>query len=121
MNTIKSMSFTKPFGTLYTLFSPRRKILYGVTLLVVLLGVLAMTFTDIHEDIQFMIPDRDAAIGEEFSLLQDSPFAQKVVINLRGDVDLGRLMAAADTLAVSMKPLCNEGIHRLLYLSHRYM
>ena len=98
------MSFTKPIGALYTLLSPRRKILYGVTLLFVLLGALAMAFTDIHEDIQFMIPDRDAAVGEEFSLLQDSPFAKKVVINLRGEADLGRLMAAADALAGSMKP-----------------
>ncbi len=98
------MSFTKPIGTLFTLLSPRRKILYGVTLLFVLLGALAMALTDIHEDIQFMIPDRDAAVGEEFSLLQDSPFAKKVVINLRGEADFGRLMAAADALAGSMKP-----------------
>ncbi|MFH0997796.1 MAG: hypothetical protein V1844_20210, partial [Pseudomonadota bacterium] len=104
MNTSKTMSFTKPIGALYILLSPRRKILYAVTLLFVLLGALAMALTDIHEDIQFMIPDRDAAVGEEFSLLQDSPFAKKVVINLRGDADLGRLMAAADALAGSMKP-----------------
>ncbi|MBI5594147.1 MAG: MMPL family transporter [Deltaproteobacteria bacterium] len=104
MSTTKIMSFNKPVGTLYTLLSPRRKILFGVTLLVVVLGALAMAFTNIHEDIQFMIPDRDAAVGEEFSLLQDSPFAKKVVINLRGEADLGRLMAAADALAGSMKP-----------------
>ena len=30
--------------------------------------------------------------------------AKKVVINLRGEADLGRLMAAADALAGSMKP-----------------
>jgi len=43
-------------------------------------------------------------VGEEFSLLQDSPFAKKSVINLRGGADLGQLMAAADVLAGSMKP-----------------
>ena len=84
MNDSNAMTFTNPFGALYTLLSPRRKLLYCVTLLVVLLGALTMAFTDIHEDIQFMIPDRDAAVGEEFSLLQDSPFAKKVVINLGG-------------------------------------
>ena len=97
------MTFTKPFGTLYTLLSPRRKTLYSVTFLFVLMGALTMAFLDIHEDIQFMIPDRDAVVGEEFSLLQDSPFAKKVVINLRGGADLGQLMAAADVLAGSMK------------------
>lgn len=103
MNGSNAMTFAKPIGTLYTLLSPRRKLLYSVTLLVVVLGALAMAFTDIHEDIQFMIPDRDAAVGEEFSLLQDSPFAKKVVINLSGGADLGQLMAAADVLAGSMK------------------
>lgn len=97
------MSFIRPFGTLYTRLSPRRIILYCVTLSVVVIGALALAFTDIHEDIQFMIPDRDVAVGEEFSLLQDSPFAKKVVINLRGGTDLGQLMAAADALAGSMK------------------
>ena len=104
MNDSDAMTFTNPFGALYTLLSPRRKLLYCVTLLVVVLGALAMALTDIHEDIQFMIPDRDAAVGEEFSLLQESPFAQKVVINLRGGADLGQLTAAADVLAGSMKP-----------------
>lgn len=104
MNDSNAMPFTKPFGALYTLLSPRRKILYCTTLLVVMLGALAMALTDIHEDIQFMIPDRDAAVGEEFSLLQDSPFSKKVVINLSGGADLGQLMAAADVLAGSMKP-----------------
>ena len=103
MKDSNAMTFTKPFGTLYTLLSPRRKILYSVTFLFVLMGALAMAFLDIHEDIQFMIPDRDAVVGEEFSLLQDSPFAKKVVINLRGGADLGQLMAAADVLAGSMK------------------
>ncbi|MDO9109662.1 MAG: MMPL family transporter [Desulfatirhabdiaceae bacterium] len=104
MNDSNAMPFTKPFGALYTLLSPRRKILYCTTLLVVVLGALAMALTDIHEDIQFMIPDRDAAVGEEFSLLQDSPFSKKVVINISGGADLGQLMAAADVLAGSMKP-----------------
>jgi len=104
MNDSNAMSFIKPFGTLYNLLSPRRKILYSITLLFVMLGALAMAFSDIHEDIQFMIPDRDVVVGEEFSLLQDSPFAKKVVINLRGDVELGQLMAVADALAISMKP-----------------
>ena len=103
MKNSNAMTFTKPFGTLYTLLSPRKKILYSVTFLFVLMGALAMAFLDIHEDIQFMIPDRDAVVGEEFSLLQDSPFAKKVVINLRGGADLGQLMAAADVLAGSMK------------------
>ena len=84
MEDSNAITFTKPFGTLYTRLSPRRKILYSVTFLFVLMGAIAMAFLDIHEDIQFMIPDRDAAVGEEFSLLQDSPFAKKVVINLRG-------------------------------------
>ncbi len=98
------MTAFKPFGALYTLLAPRRKILYGATFLFVLTGALVMAFLDIHEDIQFMIPDRDAAVGEEFSLLQDSPFAKKVVINIRGGADLGRLTAAADALAGAMKP-----------------
>ena len=38
MKDSNAMTFTKPFGTLYTLLSPRRKILYGVTLLFVLTG-----------------------------------------------------------------------------------
>jgi len=103
MEDSKAMTFTKPFGTLYIRLSPRRKILYGVTFLFVLMGALAMAFLDVHEDIQFMIPDRDAVVGDEFSLLQDSPFAKKVVINLRGGADLGQLMTAADALAGSMK------------------
>ena len=61
-----------------------------MTFLFVLMGALAMAFLDVHEDIQFMIPDRDAVVGEEFSLLQDSPFAKKVVINLRG----GQILAS---------------------------
>ncbi len=104
MISSNAMSFNKPVGTLYTLLSPRRKLLYSVTLLVVVLGAIAMALTDIREDIQFMIPDRDVAVGEEFSLLQDSPFAKKVAINLSGGADLGQLMAAADVLAGSMKP-----------------
>jgi predicted exporter len=104
MKDSNAMTFIKPFGALYTLLFPRRKRLYGVTFLFVLLGALAMAFLDIHEDIQFMIPDRDAVVGQEFSLLQDSPFAKKVVINIRGGADLGQLTAAADALAGSMKP-----------------
>ncbi len=104
MKDSNAMRFIKPFGALYTLLAPRRKTLYGVTFLFVLMGVLAMAFLDVHEDIQFMIPDRDAVVGEEFSLLQDSPFAKKVVINLSGGADLGQLTAAADALAGYMKP-----------------
>ena len=98
-----AMPLTRPFGILYTLLSSRRKILYGVTGLLVLAGTLAMIFLDVHEDIRFMIPDRDAEVGEEFALLQDSPFARKVVINIRGETGLEPLISAADALAGSMK------------------
>ena len=91
---------------MYLFFSHRRRILYALTLVAIMVSLLAFWRLDMHEDIRSMLPDDRSNAASVFELLQQTPFARKVIVNLDGGADLpeGKLIAAADQLAAAMTP-----------------
>ncbi len=93
-------SFTL-FARIYGYLSTRRKALYGITLLVVILGSLLSARIHLQEDIVAMLPDDGSSVAQDFQLLQLAPFSRKVVITLKGgtNTDTAALTTVADRLA----------------------
>ena len=100
------MLSTKLFAKLYLFFEGRRRILYAVTLVAIAVSILVFWRLDMHEDIRSMLPDDRSNAALDFELLQQMPFARKVIVNLEGGADIpeGKLIAAADQLAAAMTP-----------------
>jgi predicted exporter len=94
------------FANLYLFFSRRRRILYAITLVAIAVSLLAFGRLDMHEDIRSMLPDDRSNAASVFELLQQTPFARKVIVSLDGSADMpdGNLIAAADQLAEAMTP-----------------
>lgn len=91
---------------LYRFFGGRRPLLYGLSLLAILLGVAASTGIRTEENIEAMLPDRRGGVAEDFRLLQRAPFARKVLITLKaeGETGVSELTAAADRLSALLDP-----------------
>jgi predicted exporter len=100
------MLSTKLFADLYLFFSRRRRILYAITLVAIMVSILVFWRLDMHEDIRSMLPDDRSNAALVFELLQQTPFARKVIVTLDGGADIpeGNLIAAADQLAEAMTP-----------------
>ena len=100
--TVPSFTF---FERLHRYLECRRRILYGATLLIVLLSALASWRLHIQEDIVAMLPDDSSSVAKDFRLLQLAPFTRKLVITLKGGnaADPGALVAAADRLAQQLR------------------
>ena len=97
-------SFLAVFDRLFDYFTRHRIILYSATITVILVSLIALKNINLTEDIRPMLPDGSSDAAIDFQFLQQAPFAQKVVINLKSGsgVDQNALVAAADNLAGQM-------------------
>jgi len=92
------------FATLFDYFSVRRILLYSITCALVLGSVITLRNLTFTEDILPMLPDGSSDAALDFQFLQQAPFAQKVVINLRSEgLNDATLTKAADSLAAHLK------------------
>ena len=84
----------------YNRLQGRRGWLVLVLLALLLLCGWNLTRLDIDDHIVSMLPDGESRVARDFELLQQSPFARKVVIHLRADssVSVPRLNAATTQL-----------------------
>jgi len=96
----------KIFTSIYHFFGSRRKILFAGTLSIVALSIAAFANMDISEDISLMLPDGQSDLSVDFDLLQRTPFAHKVIVNLKGSPSTSSsdLIEAVDRLADAMTP-----------------
>ncbi|HAD04624.1 MAG TPA: transporter [Desulfuromonas sp.] len=91
------------FSRIYRFFAPRRRLLYGLTLTLLLGGAIALTSVHLTEDIGAMLPDDGSQAATDFHLLQQAPFVSRIVIQLQGEAG-SDLSAAADQLAAQLTP-----------------
>lgn len=91
------------FSHIYRFFAPRRRLLYGLTLGLLVGGAIALGSVHVTEDIGAMLPDDGSAAATDFHLLQQAPFVSRIVIQLQGEVG-SDLPAAADLLAAQLTP-----------------
>ncbi len=101
------------FTALYRTLAPRRGLLFAVTLLLLAAAGLACRGVHLEENIASMLPDDQSEAATDFQLLQQAPFARKLVIDLRaGDgIEAMTLIAAADRFAAA---LAGPGIERVV-------
>lgn len=101
------------FVGLYRFFAPRRLLLFAVTAALVVAAALACRGVRLQENIAAMLPDDQSAAAVDFQLLQQAPFARKVVINLRGDAGTD-VAALADAAGRYEATLPGPGIERVV-------
>jgi uncharacterized protein len=94
-------SFYAIFSRAFEFFLHRRILLYAIIAAVMALSAIALRSINLSEDVQPLLPDGTSDAATDFRLLQQAPFMQKVVVNLKADpeVDQKVLLEAADTLA----------------------
>ncbi|AMV72124.1 MMPL family transporter [Desulfuromonas carbonis] len=94
------------FAAAYRWLAPRRRWLFAVTLLVLVASAWAASSLRLEENIATMLPDGNSGVAEDFQLLQEAPFARKLVISVRADTgsDPARLPAVVDSLAAALDP-----------------
>jgi uncharacterized protein len=94
------------FAVAYRYFAGRRALLFGATL--ALLGLCAALSFSLHmqADIATMLPDRDSRVASDFRLLQEAPFARKLVITVTAGpgTDGAALGPAVDRLTGALDP-----------------
>lgn len=92
------------FALLYRHFEKRRGWLLLVLVLILGLAGWLLPRLTIEESISAMLPDGGSRVSRDFQLLQEAPFARKVVINLRADegISRGLLIAATDRLSAAL-------------------
>lgn len=73
------------FSRCYTYLQERRGWLVLLLLVLLLVSFWNLTRVDIEDNISSMLPDGDSRVARDFQLLQQAPFARKVVIHLRAD------------------------------------
>lgn len=97
-------SFFSWFSKVYDFFSRRRKVLYLVVLVIVALCGFFLKNFNLREDLQPLLPAGRSRAAEDFRLLSQSPFLQKVLLTLEAQetMDLPALLQAADTLAQAL-------------------
>jgi uncharacterized protein len=93
--------FSKSFG----FFSRHRMVLYAAILIVAVLSGFILKSIQLSEDLQPMMPAGKSDAALDISLLQQAPFMQKVVFNLKAgpQVNQKTLTEAADQLAEALK------------------
>ena len=98
-------SFYDVFSRCFEFFSRRRIILYGVIVAVMAASILILRTIKLSEDIKPMLPEGESEAAVDFRFLQQTPFLQKVVINLRGDArtDTKTLIDTADAVAGALR------------------
>lgn len=100
------------FATLYRFWRPRRPLLLSIALLLLLGGGWAMTGLRQNEDARVFLPDDDSRVARDFELLQQGPFARKLVVSLSaiGDPSPEKLPEVGRTLAGE---LSRDGLMRV--------
>lgn len=90
----------------YRRLARHRTALFVVTLLLLALSGWAATRLKLQENIATMLPDGHGGVAEDFHLLQEAPFARKVVISVDAGpkADPATLPAAVDKLAAALDP-----------------
>jgi len=98
-------SFYGIFSKAFEFFSRRRIILYGVIVVVMGLSTIILRSITLTEDIRPMLPEGASEAAVDFRFLQQAPFLQKVVINLKAGpgTDRKTLLGGADKLAASLR------------------
>ena len=98
-------SFYDVFSKAFEFFSKRRIILYAMIIAVMGASTFILRSITLTEDIRPMLPEGASEAAVDFRFLQQAPFLQKVVINLKAGpgTDRKALLGAADKLAASLK------------------
>ncbi|MCJ7833371.1 MAG: MMPL family transporter, partial [Deltaproteobacteria bacterium] len=99
------VSFFSWFSKIFDFFSRRRIALYIAILIIIVFCVFILRNIKLSEDLQPMLPAGQSEAAQDISLLQQAPFMQKVVVNLKADpqIDQKTLAEAADKLAGALK------------------
>jgi predicted exporter len=94
----------RTIAALYRLTSRRPVFLYAATLAFVLAGLWGGLTCHMAEDITVMLPDSDPLVIDDFTTIQQAPFAKKVLVQLEAENSeaVGALTAAADDLSAKM-------------------
>ena len=94
------------FAVAYRYFASRRTLLFAATLAVLGLSAALCFSLKMQADIATMLPDRDSSVASDFRLLQEAPFARKLVITVTAapGVDGATLGAAVDRLSGALDP-----------------
>ena len=97
------MSF---FSRAYRYFAARRFLLFSTTVALLVLSAALCAGLRMKADIATMLPDRGSAVTADFKLLQEAPFARKLVMTVTAGlgVDSSGLAAATDRLAAALDP-----------------
>ncbi len=93
-------------GKLYRFFLPRRKALFAGVLVAIALSAAGLQQVRLQEDIAAMLPDGHSRVARDFALLQQAPFAQKVIVSLAAgpEIDQDQLLRTADAVAAALSP-----------------
>ncbi len=96
----------KLFASCYRFFAPRRGWLLLVLPGLGLLSGWQLVNLQMEENISALLPDGHSQVARDFQLLQQAPFARKLVINLRAEktVSTAQLLAATDRLRDALPP-----------------
>jgi len=88
------------FANLYIRLQKRRGWLVLILLLLVLASLWNLSQLKVEESIASMLPDGKSRVASDFQLLQQAPFARKLVIHLRATepIETTELLAATDRL-----------------------
>ena len=73
------------FSRCYMHLQSRRGWLVLLLLTLLLLSIWNLSSIEIEDNISSMLPDGDSRVAQDFQLLQQAPFARKVVIHLRAE------------------------------------
>lgn len=101
------------FSSCYTRLQHRRGWLLLMLLMLLLVSCWNLSRLQIEDSIATMLPDGKSSVARDFQLLQDAPFARKVVIHLRATSAAGtaQLSAATETLLQALpEPLFSNPI-----------
>ncbi len=94
------------FAVAFRYFAGRRALLFGATL--AFLGLCAVICSRLHmqADISTMLPDRESQVASDFRLLQEAPFARKLVITVTAapGSDAATLGSAVDRFTGALDP-----------------
>jgi uncharacterized protein len=97
-------AFFSIFVSIYSFFSRHKVLLYSATFAVILLAALVLRNIKMNEDIAPLLPDDRSEAAKDFALLQKTPFANKVLINLKGSAGTSKkeLTETADRMSLAM-------------------
>jgi predicted exporter len=96
----------KIFSDCYRCFENRRRWLILALLLLLLLCGWQLSRLQLEENISALLPDGNSVVANDFQLLQQAPFARKLVVNLRAasNISTDQLLDATDALRDALPP-----------------